>query len=497
MAFLYQRVFDPDQRKLVMLSDPDRLLETDEEKWIGQHVDDEVAQGMARGDLHPETREPINDLWPNFNPSPRKGGKTGPIFRGTLDCFITRTPIKRTKSTPPVAPSAPRIGSLANGPQRLSDLPSASPSRLRKYHTEPAPISPPHAAVKTSKFFSKAPVEEEDEPAGPIDLTWEESTGVGSQSQSQPRRSLTPEPVGTPSERCNSVSPAPSVMPSPRRYARCDDDDEYDCDRFTSPVSIHSGFSTPRGSSARKILVEETQELTRPEPSSPTPTYRMRSSQCSATATIALSQRSDDTEIYDEDDYPSRPPNLRPISTVLVPTSSPAFRPHISPYARPSSDSAPDDDIVTPSPGIGIKRRARARESEEVDEEDRARKVRAAERGVSLSERFSFHNTASYTSPRWIGKRPSGSSIPFTSVPKVLGERPVNVPREGGVTLPYKPSTQPVANKPWPQHSKADTTPVGRSRAAATPVSAPKPKHTPQPLGVSSAQLEAFRYKRR
>ena len=32
------------------------------------HVDDDAARAMALGDLHPETRIPIEDQWPDFKP---------------------------------------------------------------------------------------------------------------------------------------------------------------------------------------------------------------------------------------------------------------------------------------------------------------------------------------------------------------------------------------------------------------------------------------------
>jgi exonuclease-1 len=69
LAFLYQRVFCPEKKCLVPLSDfPESGLAGEDEKWIGLDVEEDVARGMAAGNLHPATRKPIDDLWPDFKP---------------------------------------------------------------------------------------------------------------------------------------------------------------------------------------------------------------------------------------------------------------------------------------------------------------------------------------------------------------------------------------------------------------------------------------------
>lgn len=487
-AFLYQRVFDLDERKLVMLGEPENDLSEEDQKWIGLDVDVEIARGMALGELHPETRIPIEDLWPNYHPSPRKCG-AGSGGRGKLDSFITITRIPRTKSTPAIAPSHPRIGSLANGPTSLSNLPSATP--LPKHHTEPSPISPPRAVGKTSKFFgTKKPPAVTAEAEEDMILKWETSTHVASQSLG--RRSASPENIRSPSpESAGSLSPVSSAHPTPlKRHAiHDDDDDDYDhATHFTSPMSERSDFSSIPGSSARKVFVDETQG--RPEPSSPTPTQRVRSSQAyTAAATIASSQRSDATEIYEEEDYAPCVPRFQPATSVLVPPSSPALRLH-------SSDSALDDNIVTPSPVAGMKRRMRPTKSEEeVDEAEHARAERAKVVAKGWSEKYALKSTTSFITPaRSLGKRESTSSIPVTSVSKVLTSRPVNVPREREqLAAPCEQS--PFEFNSRPRHAfKAAPSPAGRRRDTAASV--PKPNPSAQPHGMTLSALERFRFSR-
>lgn len=59
LTFLYQRVFCPDARKLVTLTVPEEGINLDELPFIGSDVQAEIAAGVARGDLDPTTKEPI------------------------------------------------------------------------------------------------------------------------------------------------------------------------------------------------------------------------------------------------------------------------------------------------------------------------------------------------------------------------------------------------------------------------------------------------------
>ncbi|KAI9882097.1 MAG: hypothetical protein M1823_006160 [Watsoniomyces obsoletus] len=58
-TFLYQRVFCPLQQKMVMHYDLDPDLTEDQLSFIGDMIAAEIAAGVARGDLHPVTKEPL------------------------------------------------------------------------------------------------------------------------------------------------------------------------------------------------------------------------------------------------------------------------------------------------------------------------------------------------------------------------------------------------------------------------------------------------------
>lgn len=76
LAFLHQRVFDPMLKRLVPLNGfPVGGLSEDDEKWVGLDMEEETAQGVAKGDLHPETRLSIVDMCPDYQPQPRGDGR--------------------------------------------------------------------------------------------------------------------------------------------------------------------------------------------------------------------------------------------------------------------------------------------------------------------------------------------------------------------------------------------------------------------------------------
>ncbi|CAK9781518.1 hypothetical protein CC85DRAFT_282659 [Cutaneotrichosporon oleaginosum] len=487
-AFLYQRVFCPHERKLVLLNEPHEELSEDDQQWVGLDVEIEIARGMATGDLHPETRTPIDDLWPHFQPTPRKGKGLVAGSGGTLDAFIKRIP--RTKSTPALRPSHPRIGGLANGPTRMSDLPSLTPKPLRKYNSEPAPIPPPQASAGTkSKFFARKVQPVVEEPAEVIDLLYEDSTQVASPPRLE--REATPEDIPSPIQRHRSLSHISTIYNSPaaERLDLQEDADDDDVP-FTSPVSVHSGFDTIPGSTPRKSkdFVDEA-EPPRPEPSSPTPTQRSRLSQwlvpptlpvSQAAATIASSQRSDwSEEEYGPEDYVVCAP-LRPVTSVLVPPSSPwprSVQPARAIQSHLSSESAPDDEIVTPSPLNGSKRR---RPVEDLDPAEQAREARAKTVAAGWREKYALKAT-SFTPPaRRTGGRPSVPGFPVTAMSNALSPLSINIPRE------YE---TPKAAAPAPFPAK-----LRHVEARRQPVPAAKP--SPQPFGVSGSTLERFRYKR-
>ncbi|EKG10769.1 DNA repair protein [Macrophomina phaseolina MS6] len=67
MTFLYQWVFCPAAKQLVHFTDPDPDVEVEKLLYIGRYMEPKIAAGIARGDLHPNTKRPIQ-LPQSFRP---------------------------------------------------------------------------------------------------------------------------------------------------------------------------------------------------------------------------------------------------------------------------------------------------------------------------------------------------------------------------------------------------------------------------------------------
>jgi exonuclease 1 len=59
LTFLHQRVYCPRAQSLVLHTQPEHPIEEDKMPFIGGYVEPEIAQGVARGDLNPMTKQPI------------------------------------------------------------------------------------------------------------------------------------------------------------------------------------------------------------------------------------------------------------------------------------------------------------------------------------------------------------------------------------------------------------------------------------------------------
>ncbi|KAL8937344.1 MAG: hypothetical protein Q9211_003731 [Gyalolechia sp. 1 TL-2023] len=59
LTFLHQRVFCPIANDIVMMTVPPPGCNDEKLKFLGVHVEKEIALGVARGDLHPMTKKPI------------------------------------------------------------------------------------------------------------------------------------------------------------------------------------------------------------------------------------------------------------------------------------------------------------------------------------------------------------------------------------------------------------------------------------------------------
>ena len=164
LTFLYQRVFCPTSRKLVTLTDLDSDVNLEELLFIGDDVDPEIAVGVACGDLHPTTKQPIT-----LKPAPRAGKPTlGVSRRQTFD------PSDLKPSSRPISSffTPKRVPLAEMDPNSLT--PSPSQQRLLDRHANNSwaanPVAGQPSAVRSEppRRVLSAPVgrsEEENSPA--------------------------------------------------------------------------------------------------------------------------------------------------------------------------------------------------------------------------------------------------------------------------------------------------------------------------------------------
>jgi exonuclease-1 len=78
LVFLHQRVYDPRTGRLDTLLPVVREggLEAVEEGYIGPDMEPEMAKGIAEGRVHPETKEELEDLWPDYHPGTARANQT-------------------------------------------------------------------------------------------------------------------------------------------------------------------------------------------------------------------------------------------------------------------------------------------------------------------------------------------------------------------------------------------------------------------------------------
>lgn len=177
LVFLHQRVYDPRARRLTTLFPvmEDKRLAEVEDMYIGPDMDPEMAQGIAEGRVHPETKQVLDDISPLYNPEVTpplkfstekvstsfytdKGKVLGPSQKtnvtGPLDAFIKRLPPKNATAERPFIPAP--VGTRASGPARLSDM-SVSKANAVKAAEEQA-VKDENDPYSTSKYFAKTSV---------------------------------------------------------------------------------------------------------------------------------------------------------------------------------------------------------------------------------------------------------------------------------------------------------------------------------------------------
>ncbi|WVF72498.1 hypothetical protein IAT40_007314 [Kwoniella sp. CBS 6097] len=502
LAFIHQRVYHPNKRRLVPLNDfPAGGLAADDEKWIGLDVEDAIAKGMALGDLHPETRLPIVDEWPDFKPVARskplaESSKSNlPAGRGPMDAFVIKG-LNKSRSLPTP------VGRPSSGPARLSDLQatkSASPILSRNHSATAA------APIKKSKFFSSfSRVKREVTPEVEPELKWEESESEDIESQ----------PIAGPS-RLRSTSPQTIRSPSPDICSVHDDDDDGSPARsvfseghfvsspgapnLSSPTCSTPGngipFTTPRKKDGR--VREDT-------PPSPTGATVGEGSKSLVPASSGIMEVDEEFSVKVESQIPTpvatpsaRSPQNQEISRInskiswLVPGSSSPGDIGLEPetqYPQPratlsrqkqqlsissttSSDTIEDqEELVTPSviaSGSSYKKRKRSRQEDEIEESDDEKEAKSKDNARTVGQ-------------GWRNRYSFGAS---SSSPNINGDTPKQVPS----------ANKRTKSDPVPRRTHSADTAGQNDDENVTPRALPTKRLTMLPMSVQASRILAPR----
>ncbi|WVQ71361.1 hypothetical protein IAR50_000889 [Cryptococcus sp. DSM 104548] len=419
LAFLHQRVFHPELRKLVPLNPlPESGLGEEGERWVGEDIDEEKARGMATGDVNPETGEAIIDEWPDYKPAGKGVGKSSG-GSGTLDGFVQR--VKR----PTVLPRP--IGSFGSGASRLSDqVPLSSFNSIPTINTTSSEDLAQPQARRKSKFFSKT----EPSPELGVELLWEE----GSEDEAPLQSSMM---IDTQRSETRSPSPAVSSLKaesSPLRLADEGDGEEKDNDGEEERLSETGSPSVMAISSppCSSPLVPKTEMLAVRSCPRNLSLKRQGSGLFTPKAASASRGESFGSE-YDLMEERRQSSTTLKISRVLMPTSSrdtivpassssptahldhsPSFavssKPSTEPLSRqesklPSSDSADSEELATPSHEYSSSKKKRKRSKvvevvEEMDEVEIERKEKAKVLAGGWRMKYAFGGQSSSSPPQ-------------------------------------------------------------------------------------------------
>ena len=168
LTFLHQRVFCPLKKEVVMMTDLDANGQPEDFSFIGGKVEQEIAIGVAKGDLDPMTKQPVrvNDavrsaLGTSCINRCRNTVKASPDTKSIkpIDLFFKqkRTPLAEldpNSFTP--SPSQERLLRQANGLTWESNPAPGRPPPLRPSASSPSSGSGPALANKVSDTLTNS-----------------------------------------------------------------------------------------------------------------------------------------------------------------------------------------------------------------------------------------------------------------------------------------------------------------------------------------------------
>ncbi|CAD6564872.1 MAG: Rad2 nuclease [Alectoria sarmentosa] len=208
LTFLHQRVFCPLKKDVVMMTDLQADAQPEDFSFIGAEVEQEIAMGVAKGDLDPMTKQPIR--------------------------------VKDTVKTTPRTPwNNPRRNTIDTYPDTKAVKPIDSifkPKRTALAELDPNSFKPSPTQGRLLRQANGVTWESSSAPAGPPTLRPSPSMPFG------PRSALS----NRVSETVTSVGAAPTRPTASKRRRLCiDPSDSLDSENVVASESGRSRFFTP------------------------------------------------------------------------------------------------------------------------------------------------------------------------------------------------------------------------------------------------------------
>jgi exonuclease-1 len=168
MCFLHQRIYDPRTEQLIHLTPLQQALDKETDAYVGRELSNEVAMGIAVGDIDPVTLAPILDICPSYQPrgtkvrplsfaSANKKGKekaqTEPNTKGLLHFF--------GRQQPSITPSRNQtaLAGQDSGKRKLTEACTRDPPGNKRRKSDETP-----SRLHSSRYFSSPTTRKKHQP---------------------------------------------------------------------------------------------------------------------------------------------------------------------------------------------------------------------------------------------------------------------------------------------------------------------------------------------
>ena len=205
MTFLHQRVFCPLQDQMVMANDPEPHAPIDDEVlvYIGPEIEADIARRVARGEIDPITKKPIEVVHVPSKPHPfavRRGQpnqlEPPPPKNASITSFFK--PMSEARSTAPKTPLQPR---------------PTNKMAFMDYNSAPARI--PTVPMSTKRHIHTSASSESKKPRVSLPISAQSANTPATAERSSFFKTQSRRPISTPTPNPRTLGNVPPKLPLP------------------------------------------------------------------------------------------------------------------------------------------------------------------------------------------------------------------------------------------------------------------------------------------